>query len=126
MSTFRPLKVTDLETIVKIHERFHKAGFTFPSQNNCINDGVVEIGDKIVAYGTVKLLAELILVLDLDETKRIKLDAFVKLLKVAIMDAREAKVEQLHCFVEDPNFASLLKKHFGFVPIPSEALVLNL
>jgi len=86
----------------------------------------VEDDDEVVAYGMVKLFAEAIMVLDLDRPLRNKADAFKLLIEAAIAKSRDLHMEQLVGFVENRDFANILRKHYGFVNCSGEALVLNL
>jgi hypothetical protein len=123
---FRKLQVTHLPGIDRIWRMFHKGGFGIPNRNHLVTQGVVEKDGTVVAYGMVKQFAEAILVLDLDESTKAKVEAIRILMEVAIMDSTKQGVEQLHVFVQDPAFAEILKKHFGFVPCTGQALVLTL
>jgi len=38
-------------------------------------------------------------------------------------DLRESGIKDAHVFVQDPEFAKVLKNHYGFKPAVGEALV---
>lgn len=126
MSFFRRVKLSDLPIVDRIWRKFHKTGFGIPGRNHVVTQGVVESHGKVIAYGQVKAFCEAIMVLDLEEPTREKIEAVRKLMEIAIMDSTNTGYEQMHVFVQDPEFAKILKKHFGFQPCSGEALVLNL
>jgi hypothetical protein len=120
------MRFSDLPLIDRIWKKHHKAGFGIPGASHIVTQGVVESGSNIIAYGQVKAFCEAILVLDLDAEQREKILAIRKLMEIAIMDSTKQGFEQLHVFVHNPEFAKILKKHFGFQPCSGEILVLNL
>ena len=126
MSFFRRIKLSDLPLIDRIWRKFHKSGFGIPGRANIVTQGVVEKDGIVLGYGQVKVFCEAIMVLDLDIPQRDKIDVIRKLMEIAIMDSTKTGYEQLHVFVQNPEFAKILKKHFGFQSCSGEALVLNL
>jgi hypothetical protein len=126
VTQFRELQPGDSLVIDGIYEKFHRDGFGIPSRTHLVTEGVAENESGVIAYGMVKLFCEAIMVLDLDQPDREKISAIRELMSVAIMDSTKLGAEQLHVFVQNPNFAEVLKKHFGFMPCKGEALVLNL
>lgn len=90
-------------------------------------DGVVaDDNESVAAYGIVIPFAEAVFLPDLERSDRVKLTAMKLLLEQAILGTTGAGIRQLHCFIRDPNFAEIMKKHYNFKPCVGEALVLDL
>lgn len=101
----------DQGQIERIKERHD---FDLPNLANAAHGVAVDEKNRVVGYGIVKLMAEAILVLDLERSKKRRLSALEVLLKSAMMDCAEQQIPQLHVFVQDEQFAELLQNHFGF------------
>lgn len=117
---------SDSAKIKEVHEKFHEEDFPLPSYDNVLADAVADNGQGLIAYGMVKVLAELILISDKDKPLRDRMNALDMLVKAAVSQAKEIGLEQLYITVSDPRFSELLKKHFGFKTVKAESLVLNL
>lgn len=114
---------TDSNTISKIWEEGYKDEFSLPDLTNAVTFAVVEDDDGIViAFGIVKVFAEAIMILDQDESDRIKSDAMKLLLSKAENDCKSNGIKQLHTFCKDESFADLLIKHFDFKKIKTVGL----
>lgn len=113
----------DSNAIENIFMRHHKDSFGIPKET--ITDAVISEDDRLIAYGAVTLLAEAVMVLDLDASLKEKDWAIKQLLWQAIQGV-SGKMDGIHAFVQDPKFAALLKKHFGFKTCKGEALYLEL
>lgn len=124
----RSLKQSDLDKVRRIHEQFHRDDFPLPGRGNLLSEGLVENGTGIIAYGNTKLLAEIILIMDLSKTPREKCEALKMLLERGIEEARSAHLEQLVCTLSNvpPGYDELLKKHFKFEDVIGRSFVLNL
>lgn len=79
----------------------------------------------LVAYGQVKLFAEAIMILDKDASRKNKVEALKLLLLEAFRGTDQAGLQEVYCFCKDPEFATLLAKHFSFeiVDEPGELLL---
>lgn len=113
----------DTEAVERIFTQHHKDSFGIPKK--CFLDAIVSEEDKVIAYGAVTLLAEAVMVLDLDASLKEKDWALRQLIWQAIQGV-SGKMDGLHAFVQDPKFAELLKKHFGFRTCKGEALYLEI
>lgn len=112
----------DVKDIDRIWREHHSESFGIPSLKSCIMKGTVRSEEKLVAFGMVNLFAELILVMDPGMSLRKRIEAMNILLKRSM----EVELDQVHCFVDNPDLADILKKHFGFKEIKGTGLVLNL
>lgn len=121
----RPFAISDVKAIGDIYDKHHAESFFLPPPDRCITERVVtnDTG-KIIAFGAVSLLAEAVLVLDMSSRLREKDYAIQQLLWQAIQGV-SGKLDGLHAFVQDPEFARILKKHFGFKTCKGEALYLE-
>lgn len=119
---FRP---SDIEAIDRIW-RAHYNDVTLPDRRNAVIDAVVESREGgVVGYGQVKLFAEAMLFLDKDASQRNKAQALKLLMLEAIRGTDYAGLKNLYCFIREPEFATLISKHYGFdiVDAPGELLL---
>lgn len=100
--------------------------FKITANNACIIDRMVYDGDKVVAYGVVKKLAEAIILVNTDMPQITRAKAMRELMKYAEFGSKKAGCEQLHCFIQDNRLARTLEKQFGFVQTHDIVLVKNL
>lgn len=121
----RPFKSGDELAVDKIWKAHHQ-DFSVPNRDRMIAEVVAEDDDgNVVAYGQVKLFAEAIMLIDKDASPRNKVNALKELLLEAFRGTDQAGLQELYCFCKDPEFATLLAKHFGFeiVDYPGELLL---
>lgn len=122
----RPFRQDDVEVIDEIWRKHHANDFSVPNRNNLVIDAVVEgSSGTVVAYGQVRLFAEAMFFLDKDASQRDKVQALRLLILEAIRGTNLAGLEDLYCFIKDPQFATLISKHFSFeiVDEPGELLL---
>lgn len=89
---------------------------------NILSDRVVLDRERLLAYGSVKLFAESVLVLSDRESSRQKVEALKSLMAAAVFETKKFGLSELHAFAHEP-FASILEKHFDFKRIPQIGLV---
>ena len=96
-----------------------------PNRKNAIIDAVVEKDGEVIGYGQVKLFAEAMFIIDKDASVRDRVEALKLLMMEAIRGVDGTKLEDIYCFIRDPEFASLIAKHFSFeiVDDPGELLL---
>ena len=85
---------------------------------------VVE-GEQVIGYGQVKLFAEAMLILDLSATRRQKVEAIKLLMLEAFRGCDQAGIHQVYAFIKDPDFATLISRHFGFEVVDKGELLLR-
>jgi hypothetical protein len=111
----REFRDSDIPVIDAIWRAHHADDFSVPNRKNAIVDAIVENDDgEVIAYGQVKAFAEAMLVLDLNASRRERIVAVKLLMMEAFRGANNAGLEQMYCFIKDPDFATLVEKHFGF------------
>jgi L-amino acid N-acyltransferase YncA len=115
----------DAPQVNKIHEDYHKDSIGVYNHNLCLGKSVVENEGKVLGYGTLQILGEAIMELDLSASLEDRVQSMKLLLSSAITAARMYGIEQVHVFVEDEKLASILTKHFGFEEASGKALVLG-
>lgn len=123
--SIRYARPEDETKIRRLYREHYNGEFDFPSRDNVVVQLVAENEDEILGYGLLKTLSEAFIVLNKSETGRKKIKALTELIEGAIFSADRMNIEQIHAFVEDPEFANILKKHFGFKTYVGEALVLD-
>jgi len=125
--TFRHgIRNNDLEKIQALYTKHHANNFDLPSLSNIVTEAIVERDDRIIAAGTVKLMAEATMILDKDASLADKVFSFRALMEAAIKISRSKGLEELHVFSRDEKFMGHLYSHFGFKPITGQAAVLEL
>lgn len=124
----RPFEFKDALKVDEIWRTHHKDNFGLPSLEHSIIQRVVEKSDgTIIAFGYAKLFAEAMLVLDLNEPRTKKVLALQALMLDAIQGCKERNLTQLHAVVNNnPSYANLLKKHYGFKDLEGQMLVMEL
>jgi hypothetical protein len=111
----RPFRLSDVEAIDRIWREHHSNDFSVPNRDNAVIDAVVENKDgEVVAYGQVKLFAEAMLILDKNASQREKIQALQLLMLEAFRGTDARGIQQMYCFIKDPQFATLISRHFGF------------
>lgn len=115
----------DIPQIDEIWRKHHSNDFSVPNRETRLVEWVAEENGKVVAYGQVKLFAEAMIILDKDAAQRPKIEALKGLLLEAFRGTQAAGLEDLYCFIQEPSFATLLIKHFGFEAVdnPGELLL---
>lgn len=114
---------SDLERIDRIYKNGHDDKFALPNLDNAITHAVIEKDGKVIGFGVVKLYAECIAILDLDESKIVRLLALDKLLSEAFRGCEENGLDQMHAYVQDLGMARLLIQKYGFKKATGVALV---
>lgn len=125
----RSFQSEDVERVDEIWREFHDHDFSVPNRNSTVVDAVVEDDSgRVIAYGQVRLFAELMMILDLGASRRDKVAAIKLLMQEAFRGAQVAKIEDVYAFIKDPAFAALIEKHFCFdrIDSPGEMLVRRL
>lgn len=108
------VKDTDVTEISNIWEKHHCRSFSLPHRKNLITEAKAVKNGKIIGYGQVRVIAEPILVLDLDARQRDKARALELLMIEAHRGTRAAKLDRMFAFIRDANFADLIESRYGF------------
>lgn len=119
----REVTKDDLETIEHLNSL--QGDFKITTENACIIDRIVYEGNKVIAYGVVKKLAEAIILVNPKVPQITRAKAMRELMKYAEIGSKNAGCEQLHCFVKDLRLARTLENQFGFVQSHDIVLVKN-
>jgi hypothetical protein len=115
----------DTDEIRKIHRSYYQEEFPLPQFERCNIDAVITDGSgKILAVGGVYPTTELIMMVDKGMPRISRVRAIIELLNFASY-TQGISGGDMHAFIQDPEFARLLRKHFGFVDCKGEALVKN-
>jgi len=117
----------DSKVVDRIWNEHYKEEFSIPSFDHTIIRRVVEVDDKVVAYGFAKLNPEATLILDLNEPRSVKVQALRALMFDAIRGCKEHNLSQLHAVIKNrPEYEKLLRKHYGFRDIDGTMLVMEI
>lgn len=84
---------------------------------------VIEDHDIVIGFGVVKVLAEAVMVLEMEEPMPERLKALQLLMDEAIRACHERGIEQLHVFVKNPSLIRLLEKKYGFNVVSDTTMV---
>lgn len=119
------VRLATIGDLSKIEELFKKSGHDFDKES-VLASRVVVNGDRILGYGSINVIAESVITVDPELSTMIKSAAIKKLLDEAIHFVKEeTRMKEIHAYAK-PEFAKILIKHFGFIPILEEALFLEL
>lgn len=120
----RLIEPKDREIIEDIHKRHHK----FPCPDLSLHCGSVLVEDDqgIIGAGVLKPILEAVMILDLDRPMRDKGPALTAMIQQAVFFGQKFPTSQIHSFVEDPKFVSVLRKHYDFNPPKGTSLVLEI
>ncbi len=115
----RPFRSEDVGPIDDI---FRRTQLSVPSLRNVVENCVFEDHQKVVAYGVLKLFAELHLTLDPSLSPFLK----AKIIGSGIaMSLKYEQFERIHAIVEDEKEIVMIKKHFGFKEVPGKLLCIE-
>ena len=122
----RSLNSNDYERLKEIHEKFYKDEFTLPDFiKNYLLGFVVEENGSIVTIGGIRTIVEVVLVTDKSQSVRVRRDSLLEALRVAVLTAKSNKFDQIHAFIQDPEWKNHLEK-IGFHETKGTALVLEI
>lgn len=122
----RPTKLSDLSFIDELWTKHHADSFGLPNENKAVGSQICEVDGKLAAYGQLKLLAEALIVLDMDLSTRKRVECIIEMLTYCINGAKKSGLEQIHVFIKDENYAKILQERFSFLRVRDIPLVLNL
>lgn len=122
---YRPATTSDIPEIERIYKQ-QEDSFDLPLSAAEVAGVALDHNNKMVGFIMVRRIAETILILDLERSKRDRILALQECFAGALFESRLAGFEQIHAFVQDVGFSELLKKHFGFKPCVGEAVVTNI
>lgn len=122
---FREVQHKDVAKIDEIYQQYHSDSFGITYTSDSIHGVVVDDTDSVIGYGLIRLIPEVIMVLDLGRERKEKILALQELIRTAVFKIEQSDYSSLHAFVQDDNFSEILKKHFGFKKVIGEAIVLE-
>lgn len=122
----RLLKDSDLVEIDRIWQKFYKDEFGLPPLDKAIYAVVVEDKDKVVGFGQTRLTTESLMIIDQSLSLRDKVEILKLIMEAQTIGMTKAGLYETHAFAQNPNFARILKKHFGYEPVLGETLVMKL
>lgn len=88
---------------------------------------LIEADDCIVAYGALKLRAEVVVATNKNLPSMTRAHALKAMLDYAKRYVEKEEItSELYAFTSDSEFIGFIKKHFGFEEVPERSLVLDL
>jgi hypothetical protein len=123
----RPLNLSDLKPIDDFWQKYHKNVYGIPERKFVVTDDVVaDDNDHPIAYGIVRMFAEALLYIDKDVSKFAQAKAFKLLMEKAIVDCKNADLDELNVGIADPSFAGILKAKYQMKKRNQEMLFLEI
>jgi len=122
----RLLKDSDLIAIDEIWQKFYKEEFGLPPLDKAIYAVAVENKGKVVGFGQTRLTTESLMIIDQDLSIRDKVEILKLIMEAQTIGMTKAGLYETHAFAQNPNFARILKKHFGYEPVVGESLVMRI
>ena len=125
---FREFKLEDLESVQELHKQFN---YPMIDVTNPIylTKGIIESNGKIIAFGTLKLLAEAITLVDYNASPLIRLNALKSLFEQAKFRTRILGLDEIiACVYNDTpkTFIKILEQEFGFSKCTGQVLTQRL
>lgn len=102
-------RINDIEDIQAI-ARYS----TYELHSNPQVQKVIQKGARVVAYATMKLLADVVMILDSKLSVRDKAESLAMLMEEAQLEASKLGSEYIYMCTPDETYAKLVEKHFGF------------
>ena len=121
----RDLTEPDKALIDAIYQKHHSGAYGVPSLRNVLDQAVIEDEGGVAGYGMVKLFAEGIIVVNKDRSPVTQARVVKVGIDRAIRSVRRNGIEQFHVFTGDPNYISILQKHWNFQVAPGSALFIE-
>jgi len=110
--------------IDKIWQEFWSE-YSLPDDSTKVIDAVVvDNSDRVLAYGQVKMFAELMLFTDMDASLKNRMAALHLLMAEAFRGSDRAGLKDVYCLIKDIRFARLVAKHFGFTLVMDPGILL--
>jgi len=121
------LKQLDLHYAKQIDEFWKEywTEYSLPDDKMKIIDAVaVDKDQKAIAYGQVRIFAELMLFTDMGRSPRERIEALKLLMFEAFRGVEGKKIEECYCLIKDMKFARLIAKHFDFKLVENPGVLL--
>ena len=121
----REFKESDIEGISRIFDKQPEIGV--PSLKNVVINTTIE-NDKgeIIAYGVVKIFAEMVLIMDKEIPKKSKAHALMEAMKTAILFSKKTGIEMLYAISSNESFTRVLENRWKMKRVPGTLLCLDL
>jgi hypothetical protein len=121
------LRQLDYEYAKQIDEFWKEywSEYTLPDDTMKIIDAVaVDKDQKAIAYGQVRIFAELMLFTDMGRSKKERMEALKLLMFEAFRGVEGKRIEECYCLIKDMKFARLIAKHFDFHLVEDPGILL--
>lgn len=122
----RAIEPQDTLQLLNIHNQFYKSEFAFPellSNKNYLIYTIADENNKVITTGILRALLEIVEITDLSRPVEMRKDALIKSLGIAQAFAVNNEFEHIHAFVQDKEWANILKRKAGFSPVKGEVLI---
>lgn len=125
--TIRNVTKEDINELKVIHERFFADEFQFDDflLNSMTSFVITDESNKILTAASVRPIAEIVAITNLDAPIRQRVDALYDILQVSSFVLRGTEMRQLHAFVQDEIWEKQLIKA-GFKRTIGNALYINI
>lgn len=87
---------------------------TYELHNNPQVQRVIERGSRTVGYATLKLVADVVMILDSKLSTRDKAESLALLMEEGQKEAEKLGSDYIYMCTPDERYAKLVEKHFGF------------
>jgi len=123
----RELNLDDYEEIDKIWRAYYSQEFGLPPvDNNTLYTTVIEQYGEVVGFGHIRQTAESLMIIDQSLSKKVRIEIVKQILEKQIEGMIVKDIKECHAFAQNHKFAKMLRKHFHYVPVIGESLVLRL
>lgn len=105
----------------KLHDEQHNFAWKDPVLD--FGSIVVKKDGEVIGGGFLHPLLEATMILDLTQDHRTKCLALKKMIQQSVLDAKSIGFREIFAWANDPEFAKLIVKHFGYKQLPGTSLI---
>ena len=117
----------DILDINRIWKSFYSEEFGLPPMDiKTLYHTVIEADGNVVGFGQIRATAESIMIIDQALPMRDKIGIVKAILEKQLEGMIVKDITECHAFAQNPKFAEILIKHFGYQKTIGESVVLKI
>ena len=115
-----------LADVPRIHALDPDRSYELTPDHSTLDTVVVLADDCMIAYGAVKVFAELVIATNKNVSAFTRAATIKSMMELAVQVCKGRPIDELFTFTSDARYAEFLKDHIGFKDIPEKALSYSL
>ena len=117
----------DILDINRIWKSFYAEEFGLPPMDiKTLYHTVIEHNGNVVGFGQIRATAESIMIINQALSLRERIQIVRLILEKQLEGMIVKDITECHAFAQNPRFAKMLVKHFGYQPTIGESVVLKI